>query len=69
MPELHRVAQFLFEHEKMSGEQFICAVEDRPIPVEEAEEELESIDEADRITETEDTAEDVVTDEAESSEE
>ena len=32
--ELHRVAQFLFEHEKMSGEQFIAAVENREIPIE-----------------------------------
>ena len=31
--ELHRVAQFLFEHEKMSGEQFIAAVENREIPI------------------------------------
>ena len=35
MPELHRVAQFLFEHEKMSGEQFICAMEGKDIPVDE----------------------------------
>ena len=35
MPELHRVAQFLFEHEKMSGEQFICAMEGKEIPVDE----------------------------------
>ncbi len=34
MPELHKVAQFLFEHEKMSGEQFICAMEGKEIPVE-----------------------------------
>lgn len=34
-PELHRVAQFLFEHEKMSGEQFICAMEGKEIPVDE----------------------------------
>ncbi len=32
-PELHRVAQFLFEHEKMSSEQFICAMEGKEIPV------------------------------------
>ncbi len=32
MPELHRVAQFLFEHEKMSGEQFVCAMEGKDIP-------------------------------------
>ena len=31
--ELHRVAKFLFEHEKMSGEQFIAAVENREIPI------------------------------------
>lgn len=39
MPELHRVAQFLFEHEKMSGEQFICAVEGKEIPTEDESEE------------------------------
>lgn len=33
LPELHKVAQFLFEHEKMSGEQFICAMEGKEIPV------------------------------------
>ena len=42
LPELHRVAQFLFEHEKMSGEQFISAMEGKPIPVED-EEELEEV--------------------------
>ena len=34
-PELHKVAQFLFEHEKMSGEQFICAMEGKEIPIDE----------------------------------
>ncbi len=34
-PELHVVAKFLFENEKMSGEQFTCAMEGKPIPVEE----------------------------------
>ena len=33
--ELHKVAQFLFEHEKMSGEQFALAMEGKPIPVDE----------------------------------
>ncbi len=33
--ELHKVAQFLFENEKMSGEQFALAMEGKPIPVEE----------------------------------
>ncbi len=37
-PELHRVAQFLFEHEKMTGEQFICAMEGKEIPVESVDE-------------------------------
>ncbi len=41
LPELHRVAQFLFEQEKMSGEQFICAMENKPIPVETDEDEEE----------------------------
>ena len=41
-PELHKVAQFLFEHEKMSGDQFICAMEGKEIPFdEEPEEEIE----------------------------
>ena len=30
---LHNVAQFLFEHEKMSGEQFTAAMEGREIPM------------------------------------
>lgn len=42
MPELHRVAQFLFEHEKMSGEQFICAMEGKEIPVEEEKDDTDS---------------------------
>ncbi len=33
--ELHNVAKFLFEHEKMSGEQFECVMEGRPVIVEE----------------------------------
>ena len=32
--ELHIVAKFLFEHEKMSGEQFALAMEGKPIPEE-----------------------------------
>ena len=35
--QLHVVAKFLFEHEKMSGEQFECAMEGRNIPVDEDE--------------------------------
>ncbi len=35
--QLHIVAKFLFEHEKMSGEQFECAMEGKEIPVEEDE--------------------------------
>ncbi len=35
--QLHTVAQFLFEHEKMSGEQFALAMEGKPIPVDEDE--------------------------------
>ena len=37
-PELHKVAQFLFEHEKMSSEQFECAMEGKPIPIDEDDE-------------------------------
>ncbi len=33
-PELHKIAQFLFEHEKMTGEQFAAAMEGKEIPVE-----------------------------------
>ena len=43
--ELHTVAKFLFEHEKMTGEQFILAMEGKPIP-EAADEEADD-DEAD----------------------
>ena len=35
--QLHVVAKFLFEHEKMSGVQFECAMEGRNIPVDEDE--------------------------------
>ncbi len=42
-PELHRVAQFLFEHEKMTGEQFICAMEGKEIPVEETDDGAEPL--------------------------
>ena len=37
--ELHVVAKFLFEHEKMTGEQFACAMEGKEIPEEKEEEE------------------------------
>lgn len=47
MPELHRVAQFLFENEKMSGEQFICAMEGKEIPVEEEFEDISSVSDSD----------------------
>ena len=43
--ELHTVAKFLFEHEKMTGEQFILAMEGKPIP--EAPDEEVDDDEAD----------------------
>ena len=33
--ELHEVAKFLFEHEKMTGEQFVCVMEGKPVPIEE----------------------------------
>ncbi len=47
MPELHRVAQFLFENEKMSGEQFICAMEGKEIPIEEEFEDISSVSDSD----------------------
>ena len=43
--ELHTVAKFLFEHEKMTGYQFILAMEGKPIP--EAADEEDNDDEAD----------------------
>ena len=43
--ELHTVAKFLFVHEKMTGEQFILAMEGKPIP--EAADEEDNDDEAD----------------------
>ena len=42
--ELHSVAQFLFENEKMSGEQFICAMEGKEIPVDEETDDEEDYD-------------------------
>ena len=48
--ELHRVAQFLFENEKMSGEQFICAMENKEIPVEQYEEEFDDDTASEEIT-------------------
>ena len=51
MPELHRVAQFLFENEKMSGEQFICAMEGKEIPVEEEFEDISSVSDSDSDSE------------------
>ena len=42
--ELHSVAQFLFENEKMSGEQFICAMEGKEIPVDEETDDDEDYD-------------------------
>ena len=62
LPELHRVAQFLFEHEKMSGEQFECAMKDMPIPVDIREdddlEDIEKADEAESAVSEADEAED-----------
>ncbi len=43
-PELHKVAQFLFENEKMSGEQFICAMEGKEIPVDDEPDDDEDYD-------------------------
>ena len=52
-PELHRVAQFLFEHEKMSGEQFISAMEGKEIPVDVDDDDMP----ADSVTDAETDAE------------
>ena len=53
--ELHKVAQFLFVHEKMSGEQFAAAMEGKEIPVDkEDEDEEEELDEDEDLDEPED---------------
>ena len=52
--QLHVVAQFLFEHEKMSGEQFAAAMEGKEIPMNVDE---EDDDEASTVSEVEITAE------------
>ena len=45
-PELHVVAKFLFEHEKMSGEQFVCAMEGKEIPIhDDTDDEEETVEE------------------------
>ena len=51
--ELHTVAKFLFEHEKMSGEQFICAMEGKDIPVDE-ENDDDVVEEEASVEKTED---------------
>ncbi len=53
--QLHVVAQFLFEHEKMSGEQFAAAMEGKEIPMNVDEEDDD--DEASTVSEVEITAE------------
>ena len=52
--QLHVVAKFLFEHEKMSGEQFAAAMEGKEIPMNVDE---EGDDEASTVSEVEITAE------------
>lgn len=57
--QLHIVAKFLFEHEKMSGEQFSFAMEGKEIPVEEDEADSFTDDaesEAESETESTDTS-------------
>ncbi len=63
-PELHKVAQFLFEHEKMSGEQFICAMEGKEIPTDEDTDD-ESEEDYDLDSFEEPSAEDDSTEESE----
>ena len=63
-PELHKVAQFLFEHEKMSGEQFICAMEGKEIPIDEDTDD-ESEEDYDLDSFEEPSAEDDSTEESE----
>ncbi len=50
--QLHKVAQFLFEHEKMMGEQFELVMEGKPVP--EAEDEIDFIDEEKQSDATDD---------------
>lgn len=42
LTELHNVAKFLFENEKMSGEQFECVMEGKPVKVEDEDDSDES---------------------------
>ncbi len=56
MPELHRVAQFLFENEKMTGEQFVCAMENKEIPIYEDKDEDEDEEIVESVANTEEAA-------------
>ena len=53
--QLHTIAKFLFEHEKMSGEQFALAMEGKPIP-EEEETDPYADDDEEEIKTTKETA-------------
>ena len=50
--QLHIVAKFLFEHEKMTGEQFALAMEGKPIPTPVEEEEADDSRDTDDAEET-----------------
>ena len=49
--QLHTIAKFLFEHEKMSGEQFGYAMEGKEIPVD-VDDAEDDADEAETVSET-----------------
>ena len=63
--QLHIVAKFLFEHEKMTGEQFALAMEGKPIPTpaeeEEADDSRDTDDEEETVESGNDSAEAEVT--------
>ncbi|MGN0470613.1 MAG: ATP-dependent zinc metalloprotease FtsH [Acutalibacteraceae bacterium] len=54
--ELHKVAQFLFENEKMSGEQFECVMEGKPVKKDDDDAETpENLDEKKENTDSSDS--------------
>ncbi|MGN1456722.1 MAG: ATP-dependent zinc metalloprotease FtsH [Acutalibacteraceae bacterium] len=54
--ELHKVAQFLFENEKMSGEQFECVMEGKPVKKDDDDAETsENLDEEKENTDSSDS--------------
>ena len=54
--QLHKVAQFLFENEKMSGEQFECVMEDKPVKKDDDDESTEPSENLDEEKENTDSS-------------